>query len=118
MEDVLQDSYLNAWLALDRFRADAKVSTWLVRIVINEVLGRRRRKRAPVIPLDGDIATDTVGIQVTLMENPDLHPDQHVAYGHAQCQIVSQNMISGADTFTLLAIPFFLLAGELMNSGD
>ena len=32
-------------------------------------------------------------------------------------QIVAQNMISGADTFTLLAIPFFLLAGELMNSG-
>lgn len=32
-------------------------------------------------------------------------------------QIVAQNMISGADTFTLLAIPFFLLAGELMNAG-
>jgi tripartite ATP-independent transporter DctM subunit len=32
-------------------------------------------------------------------------------------QIVAQNMIKGADTFTLLAIPFFLLAGELMNSG-
>lgn len=32
-------------------------------------------------------------------------------------QIVAQNMISGADTFALLAIPFFLLAGELMNSG-
>ena len=32
-------------------------------------------------------------------------------------QIVSQRMISGADTFTLLAIPFFLLAGELMNAG-
>ena len=32
-------------------------------------------------------------------------------------QIVSQRMISGADTFTLLAIPFFLLAGEIMNAG-
>ncbi|MBB4018549.1 tripartite ATP-independent transporter DctM subunit [Chelatococcus caeni] len=32
-------------------------------------------------------------------------------------QIVAQNMIMGADTFTLLAIPFFLLAGELMNTG-
>lgn len=31
--------------------------------------------------------------------------------------IIAQNMISGADTFTLLAIPFFILAGELMNSG-
>jgi len=32
-------------------------------------------------------------------------------------QIVSQRIISGADTFTLLAIPFFLLAGEIMNKG-
>ena len=32
-------------------------------------------------------------------------------------QIVSQRLISGADTFTLLAIPFFLLAGEIMNKG-
>lgn len=32
-------------------------------------------------------------------------------------QIVAQNIIQGADTFTLLAIPFFLLAGEIMNRG-
>ncbi|WP_127145517.1 TRAP transporter large permease [Pelagibacterium montanilacus] len=32
-------------------------------------------------------------------------------------QIVAQQMITGANTFTLLAIPFFLLAGELMNAG-
>jgi len=32
-------------------------------------------------------------------------------------QIISQQMVSGANTFTLLAIPFFLLAGELMNAG-
>jgi TRAP-type transport system large permease protein len=31
--------------------------------------------------------------------------------------ILSQNMVQGANTFTLLAIPFFLLAGELMNAG-
>ena len=32
-------------------------------------------------------------------------------------QIISQRMIVGANSFTLLAIPFFLLAGELMNAG-
>lgn len=32
-------------------------------------------------------------------------------------QIVAQNMLSGGDSFTLLAVPFFLLAGELMNAG-
>jgi len=32
-------------------------------------------------------------------------------------QIVAQNLIKGADSFTLLAVPFFVLAGELMNAG-
>jgi tripartite ATP-independent transporter DctM subunit len=32
-------------------------------------------------------------------------------------QIVAQNMIEGANSFILLAIPFFILAGELMNAG-
>ncbi|MET0172125.1 MAG: TRAP transporter large permease subunit, partial [Agrobacterium vaccinii] len=33
--------------------------------------------------------------------------------GMFNTQIIAQNMIAGADTFTLLAIPFFILAGEL-----
>ena len=37
--------------------------------------------------------------------------------GMFNSQIIAQNMIAGADTFTLLAIPFFVLAGELMNAG-
>ncbi|PKO66150.1 MAG: L-dehydroascorbate transporter large permease subunit [Betaproteobacteria bacterium HGW-Betaproteobacteria-16] len=32
-------------------------------------------------------------------------------------QILAQNMLSGADSFPLMAIPFFVLAGELMNAG-
>jgi TRAP-type transport system large permease protein len=32
-------------------------------------------------------------------------------------QILAQNLINGADNFPLLAVPFFILAGELMNTG-
>jgi len=32
-------------------------------------------------------------------------------------QIIAQNLINGADNFPLLAVPFFILAGELMNAG-
>ena len=32
-------------------------------------------------------------------------------------QIMAQNLVHGADSFPLLAIPFFVLAGELMNAG-
>jgi tripartite ATP-independent transporter DctM subunit len=32
-------------------------------------------------------------------------------------QILAQNLIAGADSFPLLAVPFFMLAGEIMNVG-
>jgi tripartite ATP-independent transporter DctM subunit len=32
-------------------------------------------------------------------------------------QILAQNVINGADSFPLLAVPFFMLAGEIMNTG-
>ena len=32
-------------------------------------------------------------------------------------QIVAQNIINGADSFPLMAVPFFVLAGEVMNAG-
>ncbi|RZS56923.1 tripartite ATP-independent transporter DctM subunit [Sphaerotilus mobilis] len=32
-------------------------------------------------------------------------------------QLLAQNMVAGVDSFPLLAVPFFILAGELMNSG-
>jgi TRAP-type transport system large permease protein len=32
-------------------------------------------------------------------------------------QILAQNLIGGADSFPLLAVPFFMLAGEIMNAG-
>jgi TRAP-type mannitol/chloroaromatic compound transport system permease large subunit len=32
-------------------------------------------------------------------------------------QILAQNLIEGANSFPLLAVPFFMLAGEVMNAG-
>ena len=32
-------------------------------------------------------------------------------------QILTQNLVAGADSFPLLAVPFFMLAGEIMNAG-
>lgn len=37
--------------------------------------------------------------------------------GNVDTTILSQKIIEGADSFPLLAIPFFMLAGELMNAG-
>ncbi len=32
-------------------------------------------------------------------------------------QLLAQNLVAGVDSFALLAVPFFILAGELMNTG-
>jgi len=40
-----------------------------------------------------------------------------VSQGQVDATILSQKLIEGADSFPLLAIPFFMLAGELMNAG-
>ena len=34
-----------------------------------------------------------------------------------QTQIIAQNLINGADSFPLMAVPFFMLAGAIMNAG-
>ena len=40
-----------------------------------------------------------------------------VTQGQIDTTILSQKLVEGADSFPLLAIPFFMLAGELMNAG-
>lgn len=45
-EDVVQDAFLSAFKAIDDFKHDAKIATWLHRIVINAALMRLRRRRA------------------------------------------------------------------------
>lgn len=54
-EDVLQEAYLAAYRHLQEFRGDARLSTWLTRIVINQALGRlRARRRDNVVALLDD----------------------------------------------------------------
>ncbi|HZT63273.1 MAG TPA: RNA polymerase sigma factor [Burkholderiales bacterium] len=55
-QDSVQESWLHAHRSMGSFRGDAKLSTWLVRIAVNESLGRLRRQRrgAEVIPMSVD----------------------------------------------------------------
>ena len=52
-EDALQEAYLQALGAIGNYRAEAKLSTWLARIVANEALMRvrKRTRRAAIVPL-------------------------------------------------------------------
>ena len=44
--DLLQNTFMKAWDNLDYFRGEAKLSTWLYRIAINECLNFLNRQRA------------------------------------------------------------------------
>lgn len=52
-EDALQEAYLQAYQAIGGWRGEAKLSTWLARIVANEALMRLRKqaRRAEIVPL-------------------------------------------------------------------
>jgi RNA polymerase sigma-70 factor (ECF subfamily) len=52
-KDVVQETFLAAFQSLDRFREEAKLSTWLSRIAVNHCLMRlRTRRRKPEQQLD------------------------------------------------------------------
>ena len=57
VEDAMQQAYLLAFSRLATFAGTARFSTWLVRIGINEGLGRRRRERR-FVALDGGLGRD------------------------------------------------------------
>lgn len=75
-EDAVQETYLRAWRSLGSFRADAKLSTWLVRIVINEALGRLRRRGADVLALDATADPQGPSMEDVMEGNPDERPDR------------------------------------------
>jgi RNA polymerase sigma-70 factor (ECF subfamily) len=61
-EDTLQEAYLQAYRTIDQFRGDARLSTWLARVVANEALARLRKqaRRAAIVPLQGGVEVDEI----------------------------------------------------------
>ena len=46
--DVLQNTFMKAWMALGDFQSKSKISTWLYRIAVNESLDHLRRQKTKV----------------------------------------------------------------------
>ncbi|MEO6056817.1 MAG: sigma-70 family RNA polymerase sigma factor [Gemmatimonadales bacterium] len=68
-DDVVQDVFVRAWQKLSTFRGEAAFGTWLHRLAVNVILGRReqfgiRRQRH----LDGDAALERVAGRRTTPE--------------------------------------------------
>src|SRR5436190_7818166 len=77
-EDALQEAYLQAYRSLGSFRAEAKLSTWLARIVANEALMRLRKqtRRAEIVPMQ---SADAREVEQVMASDTDNAPDTRAA---------------------------------------
>ncbi|MGH8230348.1 MAG: RNA polymerase sigma factor [Steroidobacteraceae bacterium] len=101
-EDALQDAYLSAYRWLPQFRAEASVSTWLSRLVLNECLGRIRRntRRQNVIP----IVRATAEAEMDGMSDDDQNrPDQALARGQMRA-ILKRKLDALPDSFRAVLV--------------
>ncbi len=70
LDDLIQEVFVIAFRGLERFRGDARLSTWLYRICVNVALGRiRTRKRRPAAIGLADL--DTATTDPSLTERPE-----------------------------------------------
>jgi RNA polymerase sigma-70 factor (ECF subfamily) len=84
-EEVVQDTFLSAYRARDRFRGASQVTTWLYRIAVNAALMRLRKKSRKV-----EVPTDPAVI-VAKHDSPDqaATPDQ-AALGGELAEVIQK----------------------------
>jgi RNA polymerase sigma-70 factor (ECF subfamily) len=61
---------------LSAFRGESRLGTWLARIVINEALGRKRRRALPLVPLETAMESTDRQMQGALADHPDDQPER------------------------------------------
>ena len=68
-EEVVQETFLKAFRHLDQFRADAKFSTWLIRIAVNQSLTMLRKLRsAKKVSIDRDCQSEEDNLSIDLSD--------------------------------------------------
>ena len=50
--DIVQNTFIKAWMNIDSFQGKSKISTWLYRIAINETLTFLNRNKGTLVSLD------------------------------------------------------------------
>lgn len=70
--DLLQNTFMKAWQSLENFRGDARLSTWLHKIAINESLTfLEREKRRQTLSLDDPESSASTRIEADTMIDGD-----------------------------------------------
>ena len=115
-EDAVQEAYLLAYKAMPEFRGDAKLSTWLVKIVVNESIARTRKRtrRAEVIHLDGETHQDIEAAEGYMNEATPEEPERAALQAEAR-RLLEAKIDKLPDAFRTV---FVLRALEEMTVGE
>lgn len=113
-EDAVQEGWLRAWRALPGFRAESRLSTWLVRIIRNEALGRLRRSTAQIIPLEAAMLSPDPKTQAALADEPHRNPEQELARAQTR-RLIEERIDLLPEAFRTV---FLLRAVEEMSVED
>ena len=66
-QDCTQETFINAWKALDRFETRSSLGTWLHRIAVNAALAKRRKASPVTVASEGvEVEDEAVETQWTL----------------------------------------------------
>jgi RNA polymerase sigma-70 factor, ECF subfamily len=89
-EDEVQNACWKAYTNINRFQGDAKFSTWLTRIVVNQCLMRLRNKRRQKLVYVEDVISE----DARALELPSTGETPEVELGKTEVAQVLQNEIS------------------------
>jgi RNA polymerase sigma-70 factor (ECF subfamily) len=104
-EDVVQESWMRAFQSLASWRAESAFTTWLTRIVINEALGRKRKRRPTVEVSDLDLIDEQGEARVLIF--PGIRPgdDPEVDASRAEVRRLRENAIDDLpDSFRVVFV--------------
>lgn len=91
-EDIVQETYVRAFTALDSFRGDAAFSTWLTRIALNEANGRLRRKR-PMVDLAELDGANVEGAEIIMFPLSSAEPSPDTETGREQVRRLLEDAV-------------------------
>lgn len=110
-EDVVQETYLKAFAQLDRFRGEARFSTWITRIAINTARMQIRSARPQE---EYDTVAEGENPTSSILAFPGQAPDRpEAALGRAQIRALLEDAVAALPSE--LRLPFLMREAENMS---
>lgn len=112
-EDVVQQTFLKAYVHLQKFRGAASFSTWLIRIALNEsLMSRRKTWRSRETSIDGH-RHDEGGAIVS--ETADVRPDPEESYSQREGKRILLSLVDSLTPATRVALETYDLGEQTLK---